>query len=99
MDDPIIRYLPALKGTAWNEVTLRVLLQHGSGVAWNEHYADPDSDFAKLTRCEAGPDPYACVMQLVSSRPRKPGRCADRGGQSAPHSRRKRRTINCVDSY
>lgn len=72
VDAPIIRYLPELKGTAWNDVTLRVLLQHGSGVAWNEHYADPNSDFAKLTHCEAGPQPYDCVMQLVSSVARKP---------------------------
>jgi len=72
VEDPIIRYLPELKGTAWNDVTLRVLLQHGSGVAWNEHYADPSSDFAKLTHCEAGPDAYACVLQLVSSLARKP---------------------------
>jgi CubicO group peptidase (beta-lactamase class C family) len=73
VDDPIVRYLPELKGTAWNDVTLRVLLQHGSGVAWNEHYADPNSDFAHLTRCEAESQPYPCVMQLVSSLPRRPG--------------------------
>lgn len=72
VDDPIVHYLPELKGTAWNDVTLRVLLQHGSGVAWNEHYSDPNSDFARLTRCEAGPLPYDCVRQLVSSLARKP---------------------------
>ena len=71
--DPITRYLPELKGTAWDGVTLRDLLQHTSGVAWNEHYADPNSDFAQLTRCEAGPDAYRCVMQLVSTLKRKPG--------------------------
>jgi len=71
--DPVTRYLPELKGTAWDGVTLRDLLQHTSGVAWNEHYADPNSDFAQLTRCEAGPDAYQCVMRLVSAVKRNPG--------------------------
>jgi CubicO group peptidase (beta-lactamase class C family) len=73
IDDPIVRYLPELKGTAWNDVTLRVLLQHGSGVAWNESYADPTSDFAHLTRCEAGPAAYDCVLHLVTGLARRPG--------------------------
>src|SRR6202012_5453036 len=50
VDDPIIGYLPELRGSAWHDVTLRELLQHTSGVAWNENYADPRSDFARLTR-------------------------------------------------
>lgn len=73
VDDPIIRYLPELAGSAWNDVTLRNLLQHTSGVAWNENYSDPSSDFAHLTQCEAGHAAYECVMQLVGSLKRKPG--------------------------
>jgi CubicO group peptidase (beta-lactamase class C family) len=71
--DPITRYLPDLVGSAWEDVTLRDLLQHTSGVAWEENYADPHSDFARLTQCEAGPDAYRCVWQLVSAVKRKPG--------------------------
>ena len=63
--DPITRYLPELRGSDWEGVTLRDLLQHVSGVSWNEHYADPLSDFAHLTICEAGPAPYDCVLQLI----------------------------------
>jgi CubicO group peptidase (beta-lactamase class C family) len=37
--EPITRYLPELKGSAWEGVNLRDLLQHTSGVAWNENYA------------------------------------------------------------
>jgi CubicO group peptidase (beta-lactamase class C family) len=73
VDDPIIRYLPDLKGSAWEHVSLRNLLQHASGVSWNENYADPNSDFARLTRCEASPAPYQCVLHLVSSLRRRPG--------------------------
>jgi CubicO group peptidase (beta-lactamase class C family) len=73
VDDPIIEYLPELRESAWRDVTLRQLLQHTSGVAWNENYADPDSDFARLTRCEADPKPYDCVFGLVRSVKRSPG--------------------------
>jgi CubicO group peptidase (beta-lactamase class C family) len=66
VDDPITRYLPELHRTAWEGVTLHQLMTHTSGVAWNEHYDDPKSDFATLTHCEALPAPEACVMRLVS---------------------------------
>jgi len=71
--DPITRYLPELKGSAWDGVTMRDLLQHTSGVAWNEDYADPTSEFARLTKCEARPDAYQCVLELIRTLKRKPG--------------------------
>jgi CubicO group peptidase (beta-lactamase class C family) len=73
VDDPITRYLPELEHTAWDGVSLLNLLQHTSGVAWNENYKDPKSDFAALTRCEAGDAPYECVLTLVRGVGRKPG--------------------------
>jgi CubicO group peptidase (beta-lactamase class C family) len=73
VDDPVIRYVPELRGTAWQDVTLRNLLQHTSGIAWTENYADPSSDFAQLTQCEAGPNPYDCVLELIRTRTRRPG--------------------------
>lgn len=73
IDDPIVQYLPELKRTAWDGVTLRQLITHTSGIAWNENYNDPKSDFSALTQCEAVRDSSACVMRLVSSRPRRPG--------------------------
>lgn len=65
LDDPIIQYLPDLKGSAWEKVSLRQLMQHTSGVQWNENYKDPNSDFAKMTYCEVEQDPDACVYQNV----------------------------------
>lgn len=65
VDDPIVRYLPDLKGTAWQDVTLKHLLQHTSGVQWNENYKDPTSDFAQMTYCEASKNPNSCVYKLV----------------------------------
>jgi CubicO group peptidase (beta-lactamase class C family) len=73
VNDPISDYLPELRESAWREVTLRELLQHTSGVAWNENYADPASDFARLTHCEADAAPYDCVFGLVRSVKRLPG--------------------------
>jgi CubicO group peptidase (beta-lactamase class C family) len=73
VNDPIVDYLPELRESAWRDVTLRQLLQHTSGVAWNENYADPDSDFARLTRCEAARQPYGCVFGLIRSVKRSPG--------------------------
>lgn len=73
VDDKITRYIPELEGTAWQDVTLHQLLQHTSGVVWDENYASKDSDFSHMTQCEATPDPYTCVFNLVKSVKRKPG--------------------------
>jgi CubicO group peptidase (beta-lactamase class C family) len=73
LDDPIVQYLPELRRTAWDGVTLRQLITHTSGIDWHEKYDDPKSDFSVLTQCEAGADPYPCIMKLVSSRPRRTG--------------------------
>ena len=66
LDDRVTQYEPELKGTAWDGVTLKQLITHTSGVAWNEDYTNPASDFAQLTECEAKPGTYDCVRKLVS---------------------------------
>jgi CubicO group peptidase (beta-lactamase class C family) len=49
LDDPVTRYVPLLKGSAYEGVQVRQLLRMTSGVAWNEAYtASGDSDVAKL---------------------------------------------------
>ena len=72
LDDLIVKYEPDFKGTAWDGVTLKQLIQHTSGVAWNENYADPKSDFSALTQCEAEPGTYRCVYDLVRNVKRVP---------------------------
>ncbi|HAU5563589.1 TPA: class C beta-lactamase-related serine hydrolase [Serratia fonticola] len=66
LDDNITAYEPELRGTAWDGVTLKQLIQHTSGVAWNEDYTNPKSDFAQLTQCEAQAGTYACVRNIVT---------------------------------
>ena len=46
VDDRVVDYLPQLKGGGYDETTVENILQMASGVAWNEDYADPDSDVA-----------------------------------------------------
>lgn len=65
LNDLVTDYEPDLKGTAWDGVTLKQLIQHTSGVAWNEDYANPNSDFAHLTQCEARAGTYDCVRDII----------------------------------
>ena len=44
VDDPVVRYLPALNKSAYDGVTIRQILNMTSGVKWNEDYTDPKSD-------------------------------------------------------
>ncbi len=44
VDENISDYLPRLRHSAYDRVSLRNALQMSSGVAWNEDYADPASD-------------------------------------------------------
>lgn len=48
MDDKVSDYIPQMKGSAYDDVTIRQLLTMTSGVRWNEDYADPNSDVAKF---------------------------------------------------
>jgi len=43
-DETISDYLPRLRHSAYDRVSLRNALQMSSGVEWNEDYADPESD-------------------------------------------------------
>ena len=48
VDEKVTDYLPRLKGSSYDQTTIRNLLQMASGVAWNEDYTDPDSDVASV---------------------------------------------------
>lgn len=48
MDDKVSDYIPQMKGSAYDDVTIRQLLTMTSGVRWNEDYGDPNSDVAKF---------------------------------------------------
>lgn len=46
VDDMVTDYLPQMKGSAYDQVSIRNVLQMASGVQWNEDYTDPNSDVA-----------------------------------------------------
>ncbi len=47
VDQPVVDYLPRLRGTAYADASIRNVLNMASGVRWNEDYADPASDVAR----------------------------------------------------
>jgi len=62
LDDKVSVYIPDLKGSAYDDVSVRQLLTMTSGVKWNEDYADPQSDVARFNNHQ----PEDGVEALVS---------------------------------
>lgn len=64
LEDPVTNYLPGLKGSAYEGVTVRNLLNMTSGVKWNERYDDPKSDEVMIhaERSINGSDPIVTYM-------------------------------------
>jgi CubicO group peptidase (beta-lactamase class C family) len=50
LDDKVSLYIPDLKGSAYDDVSVRQLLTMTSGIKWNEDYADPNSDVAQFNK-------------------------------------------------
>jgi CubicO group peptidase (beta-lactamase class C family) len=67
LDDRVTLYIPELKGSAYDEVTVRQLITMTSGVKWNESYTDPNSDVAKvgLSILEPGVNPVVSYMRRL----------------------------------
>lgn len=67
LDDPVTQYIPGLKGSAYDGVTVRQLATMTSGVKWNEDYTNPNSDVAQMNRFvgEYGPDAIVAQMKAL----------------------------------
>lgn len=61
--DPLSRYVPELKGGAYDGVTLAQALTMRSGVHWTEDYNDPASNFSRYAT-QMGPDFYRRMSAL-----------------------------------
>jgi CubicO group peptidase (beta-lactamase class C family) len=48
--EPVTRYLPELKGSAYDGVSIRQLISMQTGVKWDENYASQQSDVARASR-------------------------------------------------
>ena len=64
MDDKVSDYIPEMKGSAYDDVSIRQLLTMTSGVRWNEDYADPDSDVARFNNHKPEPGVDALVSYM-----------------------------------
>jgi CubicO group peptidase (beta-lactamase class C family) len=48
VDEMVTKYIPRMQGSSYDQSTIRNILQMSSGVAWNENYADPESDVSTV---------------------------------------------------
>ena len=61
LDAQVVDYVPKLKGSAYDGVTLRNVLMMSSGVKWNETYTDPKSDRRALLNAQISQKPGSAV--------------------------------------
>jgi CubicO group peptidase (beta-lactamase class C family) len=69
IDDGVTRYLPELKGSAYDGVSIRDILLMSSGVRWNETYTDPASDRRQLLEAQIA-QRRGAAMALMARLPR-----------------------------
>ncbi len=67
IDDMVSDYIPDLKGSVYDDVSIKQLLTMTSGVAWNEDYGDKKSDVARFNahKAEPGVDVTVSYMRTL----------------------------------
>ncbi len=73
IDDQVTRYVPALKGSAYEGASIRNVLNMASGVRFNEDYLDFNSDINKMGRVLALGGSMDGFAAGLSERAREPG--------------------------
>jgi CubicO group peptidase (beta-lactamase class C family) len=69
IDDPVTQYVAKLKGSAYEGVSIRHLLEMASGVRWDETYTNPASDRRRMLEAQIAQRPGA-ILDLMSRLPR-----------------------------
>jgi CubicO group peptidase (beta-lactamase class C family) len=69
IDDPVTKYVAKLRGSAYDGVSIRYLLQMASGVKWDETYTNPASDRRHMLEAQIAQRPGA-IMDLMAKLPR-----------------------------
>ena len=64
LEDKVSTYIPGLKGSAYDDVSIRQLLTMTSGVKWNEDYTDRNSDVALFDRVTVVPGEDVTVTYM-----------------------------------
>ena len=70
LSDPVTNYIPGLKHSAYDNVSIRQLLTMTSGIRWNEDYQNPESDAVKL-RLHRPPPGVDATVSYISQLPRE----------------------------
>jgi CubicO group peptidase (beta-lactamase class C family) len=67
LEDKVSQYIPGLRGSAYDDVTVRQLLTMSSGVRWNEDYEDPKADVAQFNNAtpQAGMDATVSYLRKL----------------------------------
>jgi CubicO group peptidase (beta-lactamase class C family) len=68
IDDKVSAYIPDLKGSVYDDVSIEQLLTMTSGVKWNEDYEDKNSDVARFNehKSESGVDVTVSYMRKLT---------------------------------
>lgn len=68
IDDKVSDYIPDMKGSVYDDVSIKQLLTMTSGVKWNEDYEDRNSDVARFNehKAEPGVDATVSYMRTLS---------------------------------
>jgi len=72
LDDLIDRYVPGLRNTAFEGVSVKQVLQMSSGARWREDYADPSSEISRMGLA-FGPDGSLDAFMATMVREYDPG--------------------------
>lgn len=67
IDDTAVKYVPELEGSAYQDVTIKNLLQMSSGVRWNEDYGDFNSDINRFGRTLALGSSFESFVQSLGT--------------------------------
>lgn len=73
IDDPVTKYVPLLRGSAYEGASIRNVLNMSSGVAFNEDYLDFHSDINKMGRVIGLGSSLDTFASKVDRSPVKPG--------------------------
>ncbi|WP_020007091.1 serine hydrolase domain-containing protein [Salinicoccus albus] len=65
IDDLTVKYVPSLKGSAYEGTTVRHILGMNSGVKWDETYTNPDSDRRKFLRAQLSQEPGSLIKVMA----------------------------------
>jgi CubicO group peptidase (beta-lactamase class C family) len=64
LEDDVTRYLPEMRGSAYDGVTVRQLITMTSGVRWNENYTSTDADNVRLYTTPVAPGHNSTVEYM-----------------------------------